>query len=311
MKTSQTRPSGSLSGLIQVLQGMAIGVANVIPGVSGGTIAVLVGVYDRLIEALADFFSRTPRWFASLFFLLRIAMGAVIGIVVFVRAVNYAFAHHELTATLFFVGLVLGSVPVLFSLSGSRRPGKAAAAAFVFTALVVIAMGIMQPEQSGRIITRLTPLDSLLLFITGLFSLATMIIPGVSAAFILLVMGYYDTLRLAVEQLNIPVLMVFFLGGVIGLLSVSKFIRFLLHRYHHVTYFAILGLVFGSVFTLWPRQGISFDAAGAAGLFSLLAGGAVAVVLGKRPGGPRDGLAASPEPEQPVRQENPAPGNDA
>ncbi|MFW5801369.1 MAG: DUF368 domain-containing protein [Spirochaeta sp.] len=294
--TADNRPQRrGLYGFAQVLQGMAIGVANVIPGVSGGTIAVLIGVYDRLINALAEFFSRSPKWLSSFIFLVKITMGALIGIMLFIRAINFAFAHYETPTTLFFVGLVLGSVPVLFSLSGSRRPRISAIAAFLLTAAAVVAMGILQPEGSGRVITSLTLQDSLLLFVTGMFALATMIVPGVSGAFILLVAGLYDTLRFAAEQMNIPVLAVFFAGGVVGLLSISKLIRFLLQRHHHVTYFAIIGLVFGSAITLWPEGGIPFDAAGGFGLFSLLLGGVLAVVLGKRPGGPKDGLASAPE----------------
>lgn len=275
-----------------VLQGMAIGVANVIPGVSGGTIAVLVGVYDRLIEALAAFFSRSPRWLGSFVFLTKLALGAVIGILLFARVIDYAFTNHEVPTLLFFVGLVLGSVPVLYSLSGSSRPRPAAILAFAATAATLTLIGIIQPEETSQVITHLTLPNALLLFTTGLMSLATMIIPGLSASFVLLLMGVYPTLLRAVNELNIAVLGIFFIGGVIGLLAVSKMIRFLLHRYHHVTYFAILGLVFGSAVTIWPTGGISFDASGLIGLTSLLAGGGLAVVLGKRPGGPKDGLAA-------------------
>lgn len=281
-------------GLSGVLQGMAIGVANVIPGVSGGTIAVLVGAYDRLIESLADFFSRSPRWLGSFIFLLRIALGAIIGILLFIRVINYAFAHFETPATLFFVGLVLGSVPVLYSLAGTRRPSVPAVIAFIAAAAAVTAMGVLQPEAAGTAITSINPTTIPILLVTGAFGLAAMIIPGVSGAFILLALGQYDTLRFAVDQLNIAVLAVFFAGGVIGLLSVSKLIRFLLHRFHHVTYFGILGLVFGSAITLWPRGGVSLDAAGAAGIASLLVGAALAVLLGARRGGPKDGLAADP-----------------
>lgn len=281
-----------MGSIINIFQGLAIGIANVIPGVSGGTIAVLVGIYEQLIEALADFFSPTGKRISSLMLLSRIALGAMIGILLFTRLIDFVFSNHSLQATLFFIGLVLGSVPVLYRLSGRIRPGFPAIAAFLLAAAAVSVTGFLRPAGSDIIINTIDPASAIQLFVSGFFTLATMIIPGISGAFVLLAMGMYKTIVNAVNDLNILLLGIFFIGGVAGVLSLSKLIRFLLARFHHVTYFGILGLVFGSAVTLWPKEPLVLDAAGMIGIFCLLAGAALAVGLGKIKAGKQTDMQA-------------------
>ncbi|GAB6090698.1 DUF368 domain-containing protein [Spirochaeta dissipatitropha] len=266
--------------VFQVFQGMAIGIANVIPGVSGGTVAVILGIYDRLIESLADFFSRSGRWLFSFVFLLRIGMGAVMGVLLFSRLIDYLFTSVPVPTTLFFIGLVLGSVPLLLALSGKGKPGLSGILACLLTAAGIIILGNLQPEGGSRLIIELSASDAFLLFAAGALSLATMIIPGVSASFVLLVMGVYPSLLRAVNTLDLIFLGIFFAGGLVGILAVSKAIRALLRKHHKTSYYGILGLVLGSAVSLWPSSEIQMDLNTAIAFVCLIAGTALAVFFG-------------------------------
>ncbi len=267
--------------LLNVIQGMAIGIANIIPGVSGGTVAVLIGIYEKLINAISNLTSNTQERLGSFIYLAKIAAGAAISILLFTRAIEAAFANFPIPTTLFFIGLVLGSIPVLILLSGKRLPSLPASIAFVLAAGTVIAISFFQPENSSKIISDLNLSTTVLLFFSGFFSLAAMLIPGISGAFILLLVGTYRSFASAVNTYNIAVLAVFALGGIIGLLSLSRLIRYLLQKHHHTSYFGILGLVFGSAIALWPQESLGMDPQTGIGSLFLLIGVAAAILLGK------------------------------
>ncbi len=241
-----------LEPVVNAAKGTLIGAANTIPGVSGGTLAVVTGIYDRLVEAIAHFFRGPGGWKANVRFLTPVVIGVAIGILAFARVVDFFLQNYPDQTAFFFIGLILGSLPFIVKtgLVGRFRPAYVPAGVLPFGVLLVMALAGRPPQTEP--ITTVTAVTALILFGGGALSSATMVIPGISGSFILLVIGLYSTLITAARDLDAAVLGVFMTGAVLGIIIISKLIAFLLERYHGVTYTAIVGLVLGSTVTLWP-----------------------------------------------------------
>ncbi|MFW5684240.1 MAG: DUF368 domain-containing protein [Spirochaetota bacterium] len=247
MNRRVTRP------LINALKGSLIGAANTIPGVSGGTIAVITRLYDELIASVSGFFK--TGWKKNTAFLLPVIGGVALGIVLFAQVVDFFLVSYPAQTAFFFMGLILGSVPFLIKVTLRERFKPAYAVPFVIAFGLLIVMTIVGRPPAGEPITELTLVSALLIFLAGVISSATMIIPGVSGSFVLLLIGMYATFIRSVRDLNLPVLAVLVPGFIVGIVLVSKVINYLLSRYHGLSYWAIIGLVLGSVPAIWPRTG--------------------------------------------------------
>jgi putative membrane protein len=241
-----------LEPVVNAAKGALIGAANTIPGVSGGTLAVVTGIYDRLVEAIAHFFRGPGGWKAHVRFLTPVVIGVALGILAFARVVDFFLQTYPDQTAFFFMGLILGSLPFIVKtgLAGRFRPVYVPAGLLTFGVLLVMALAGRPPQTEP--ITTVTAVTALILFGGGALSSATMVIPGISGSFILLVIGLYSTLITAARDIDAAVLGVFMAGAVLGIIIISKLIAFLLERYHGITYSAIVGLVLGSTVTLWP-----------------------------------------------------------
>lgn len=233
------------------LKGSLIGAANTIPGVSGGTIAVITRLYDGLIESVGAFFK--TGWKKNLSFLLPIVLGVVVGIALFARVVDFFLASYPVETAFFFMGLILGSVPALFKITVQERFHPVYVVPFLLAFGLLVAMALVGRPPASEPITIVTVQSGIRIFLTGVISSATMIIPGVSGSFVMLLIGMYSTFIAAINDLNLPVLALLVPGFILGIVLVSKVIRALLHRFHSVTYWAIIGLVLGSILAIWPR----------------------------------------------------------
>jgi putative membrane protein len=236
---------------LNAAKGSLIGAANTIPGVSGGTIAVITRLYDELIASVSGFF-RTG-WKRNTAFLLPVVVGVAVGIVLFARIVDFFLTDYPAQTAFFFMGLILGSVPYLVKVTLRERVKPVYAIPFVIALGLLVVMSVIGRPPASEPITSVTLQNVLWIFLAGVVSSATMIIPGVSGSFVLLLIGMYSTFIRAARDLNLPVLAVLVPGFIVGIVLVSKVINLLLTRYHGVSYATILGLVLGSVVAIWPR----------------------------------------------------------
>ncbi len=260
-------------------KGTAIGAANTVPGVSGGTIAVVTGIYDRLVEAIGDFFS--PRWRQHVLIVAPVLIGAVIGIAAFAWVIELGLERAPEQTFFVFVGLIAGSIPFVAQQVREHpvRPHHIVLFLAALAILVVQAIIGSPPMSEAITVVDLTTVVPLLL--AGAVATATMIIPGVSGSFVLLIIGMYATFLQAVRTANVPVLAVLIVGAAVGLVGASKVMSLLLHRFHAATYWVILGLVTGSIVGIWPS--IASWQSALADMAAVAIGGALAVTLGKRP----------------------------
>ncbi len=265
--------------LRNLISGIILGIANIIPGVSGGTMAVVLNLYDPLIAAC-----HPRRWRQNLSFLLTVAAGALTGILLFSRLLAYLLAQHTLATHFFFMGLILGSIPMIYQRAKGGR-------SWHWWDLIpfLIALGVMLltvlgqgAEAQQQVVTQLTPWVFLRLMVVSLISTFAMILPGISGSFMLLVMGSYTTVLTAIGQWNLPILLPVALGVVLGLVVGTQIIRVLLERFTHPTYVAILGLVVGSLFSVYP--GFSWGGEGIVAVVLLLAAAAGAYLFSRQEG---------------------------
>ncbi|GAA0123172.1 MULTISPECIES: DUF368 domain-containing protein [Clostridium] len=265
-----------MKNLINFFKGMVIGIANIIPGVSGGTMAVVLNIYDKLISSVSDILKG---WKKNLIFLLPIGIGAGTGIVVFSKLIKTLLETKPIPTNFFFIGLIIGSIPMIGKKALESKFKISSIIPFVITFGILIALSvIMPPEANVDIIRKLTVNSFIQLLLAGIVGASAMVVPGISGSFILLLIGLYTTVITAVAEFNIPLLIPIGIGVIIGIIFTTKIIDKLLNKFPQPTYFAILGLVIGSVFSIYP--GFVFNGDGIIAIIAMISGIILAYFLG-------------------------------
>ncbi len=258
--------------IILALKGIAVGIANAVPGVSGGTIAVVTKIYDELLGSLTP---NIKRLIKKLPFLIPVGVGMLIGIFLASKVLGFLFETYNVPTQLFFVGVILGSIPMIYKeCTKERRLSPVCAVPFLVGAAVMIAMFFIKPDDFSGITGEFNLLNGVIFFLSAVIAAAAMIVPGVSGALMLKVMGCYDAAVMAVNELNIPVLLIFAAGAVVGIFAAAGIISMLLKKFRRGTYCFISGLIIGSIPSIFPSE-FSFNAQGIIGIILLAIGLAV------------------------------------
>ena len=251
--------------LIWVAKGVVIGIANIIPGVSGGTLAITLGIYERLIKAISHFFTNLKE---NIKFLVPIAVGAVLSLLILSNVIGYALDHYPIPTTLLFVGLIFGGVPLLYRHVKTEKKSGSNLLIFFITFAIVTIFAFLKEGNFSVDLSNLNLFGYILLFIVGMVAAATMVIPGISGSFMLMLLGYYQPIINTIRNLtrfddltkSFMILIPFGIGVLVGIVLIAKLIEFLLEKYGVKTYFGILGFVLASVLTLiYGLFGNSFD----------------------------------------------------
>ena len=227
-----------------------MGISDLIPGVSGGTIAFILGIYDRLLTSISGFFSR--EWKKHIGFLLPLGIGIGLTLLLFSRVIDFLLKNYPQPTQFFFLGLIIGVIPFISKQAGVRKNFKFGH--FILLLIVGAALAttaFIKPADSA-VITSLTMQNTVGLFFAGWLGSMAMLLPGVSGSFVLLLLGVYSTAINALSTLNIPIIIVIGAGVIIGFIVSSRVIHFLLERFTHATFAAIIGLIIGSVFVIYP-----------------------------------------------------------
>jgi putative membrane protein len=239
--------------LILFLKGVAMGAANVIPGVSGGTVALVAGIYQRLIDALRAIDLHTlklvgrRRWAEAagridLRFLVALGAGMAISLMSLARLLSWALARFPVETWAFFFGLILGSVWFVGSTVGRWRGGPIAA----FLAGLVLAAGIafLPPAAPNP--------HPVYLLLCGVAAVVSMLLPGLSGSYVMLLMGNYKLVLDAISEARILVLLWVGTGMVLGLAAFSRLISYLYRRHRDLTVALLTGFILGSLLIIWP-----------------------------------------------------------
>ena len=236
------------------LKGFAMGVANVIPGVSGGTIALLTGIFERLINALKSFdveavrllFKFKFKEFAQhvdFGFLVAVFLGVGVSIISVAKLLEFLFQSYPVYVWSFFFGLIL--VSVWFVGKSIGKIDVPAAISFVAGAVIAFGLSVMNPATENTAFWYL--------IICGAVAICSMILPGLSGSFVLILMGNYQLIMIyAVSHFDMGIIIPVGIGVVVGLLAFSHFLSWLLSRYARQTMAVLTGFIFGSLGTIWP-----------------------------------------------------------
>ena len=277
-----------MNAIKNLIRGAVIGIANIIPGVSGGTMAVLLGIYDKLINAISLSKENIKKNWK---FLLFIGLGVAIGIVAFANILEYCTANYNVPTQFAFIGLILGSFPFLWKITVSKKKfSPINIMPFIIACGSMFVISTLNPQ--GNIAqTQMSFSLGIILIVLGTVASISMIIPGLSGSFMLKAFGQYDTVTEAISRLSkfykdgfsiddILILVTFGIGALIGIIGGAKLISVALKKFHQGIYSAILGLVVGSVFVIFPKE-FAFNTQGYIAIGTFLIGAGIALVMGK------------------------------
>ena len=250
----QRRP---IDYVIITLKGMAMGAADVVPGVSGGTIAFISGIYEELITSINNvnfsllktlkkdgFLAAWKQLNGSFLFALIIGIG--ISLLSLVKGILWLLENEPVLLWSFFFGLVLASILFI---------GKQITKWKIATVILLLISAFV-----AFYITSLSALSTndswWFLFLSGALAICAMILPGISGAFILLLLGAYKPILDAIDNRDFKTIAIVGLGAIVGLLSFSRVLKWLFKHYHNLTLAILTGFVLGSLNKIWPWKKI-------------------------------------------------------
>ena len=237
-----------------------MGAANVIPGVSGGTVAFITGIYERLLNAIKSFDMTAIRLIKKkrigdflkhidFAFLFVLGLGVLVSIVTLAKVLKDSFENYPIYTSAVFFGLIALSV-----LSVARMVKKWNVLCYLFLLIgcgIAVSLSLLDQAPENR--------EYWYLAICGVVAMCSMIMPGVSGSFVLLLMGNYILILDSVNKLReqkwndaLPIIIPVGVGAVIGVAVLSRFLSWLFKKYHDIATALITGFVAGSLAILWP-----------------------------------------------------------
>ena len=252
MKTSQKKY------FFVSLKGMAMGAADVVPGVSGGTIAFITGIYEELIttisnvdfslinvlrkEGLAAFWKKLNGNF-----LASLLTGILISVFSLMKLTSYLIENHPIYIWSFFFGLVLASI--WFVGKQIEKWNFLYIVSLIIAACVAFGITLLTPSNEEASLPYL--------FLSGALAICAMILPGISGAFILVLLGTYETISTAVSNLDFTKVAVVGAGAIIGILSFSRLLKWLFNNYKNLVLAILTGFITGSLNKIWPWKEVT------------------------------------------------------
>jgi putative membrane protein len=280
--------------LVLLVKGMAYGITHIIPGLGGSLVLILLGVYERFVDAAGNLFVKRDHWKEYLRFLIPLGLGMVIGMVVLAKLIGFLMEDYAAPTQFFFMGLVIGTIRSVLLMCKGLKPTAGRVAALVVALAVVFAVRFLNPGASeGGDGADLSGLGGALYnllasFLGGVASVT----PGLDGSYMLMLMRTYNPVIAAVGgvmdalqafdlgAISWAILITTGVGAVAGILLFSKVMDTILRRARGVAYYAILGLVAGSLYGLWPSS-IPAGTSVLACFLTFVAGVAAAVLLSR------------------------------
>jgi len=246
--------------LILFLKGMGMGAADVVPGVSGGTIAFISGIYEELIDSIKSIDGKALKLF-FLFkwvdfwkvingkFLITVLFGIIVSVFSLAKLISYLLETQSIKIWSFFFGLVI--ISAITILREIKKWNIGVGFMLLFGIAIAYYITIASPSA--------TPNEWWFIILSGAIAICAMILPGISGAFILLILGKYEYITGALQEVNLPIIALFVLGCVFGLLSFVRVISWVLKKYYYLAVALLSGFMIGSLNKVWPwKEAISF-----------------------------------------------------
>lgn len=244
--------------LILFIKGIVLGVAFVIPGVSGGTLAVLMGIYEELIEAASNFYKSIADFKKYIMYLLPIGLGIIFSVAVFAKLIKFGLDKAPIITILIFLGMIIVGIPALVRNVKGTKINLKDMTLMLVGLIIVISMLIFHKSNSNVVLTNMSITGYITLLLVGAIAAVTMVVPGISGSFTLMLIGYYEPILNLVNDItsfknlgpNLILIFIFMLGVFIGIIFISKIIEWCLKHYKRETYYAIIGFVLSSIISV-------------------------------------------------------------
>ncbi len=239
--------------ILLYVKGLAMGAADTVPGVSGGTVAFITGIYEELLDSIKsvnlDALQLLKKGqFNSLWkhvngnFLLVLLAGVFTSLLTLSRLITWLLATYPIQLWSFFFGLII--ISAILVTKEIRKWSATVVLAGIIGTVIAYVVTVVSPAQ--------TPDALWFIFLAGAIAICAMILPGISGAFILLLFVKYEYILNAVKEFNLPVILVFGLGCIVGILSFARVVSWLLDRYYNVAVSLLAGFMIGSLNKVWP-----------------------------------------------------------
>lgn len=235
------------------LKGIAMGAADVVPGVSGGTIAFISGIYQELIDSINRINLKAlkilktegikPAWkYVNGSFFVALFLGIGISILSLAKGIKYLLANEPIGVWSFFFGLMLASI--LFLSKDIKKWNITTVLTLIIAVLVAYYITTIPPLANGN--------GLFYMFFAGALAICAMILPGISGAFILVLLGAYHSVLSAIDNFDLKIITVLGLGAITGILSFSKILKWLFENKRNTTMAGLTGFIIGSLNKVWP-----------------------------------------------------------
>ncbi|HEC87351.1 MAG TPA: DUF368 domain-containing protein [Thermoplasmatales archaeon] len=248
--------TGKNKPLILFLKGLLMGSADIIPGISGGTIALITGIYDDLVFTIKsidprflvypflalykrDYLKMAKKTFFSIDFkfLLPLVSGITTAFLILAQIIHFMLANYDIYVYSFFLGLIIASAAILYIRMEKRNLLYLIPLTLgILLAYVFLSLSEIQLNHSLPVI-----------FVSGIVSICAMILPGISGAFIMLLLGQYNYMINALKSFSVIPITVYLSGAVMGIISFSHVLSFLIKRYRFVTLSFLIGIMIGGL----------------------------------------------------------------
>jgi len=239
--------------LLLFLKGIGMGAADIVPGVSGGTIAFITGIYEELINSIKNINLKAIKLLFSFklvefwktvngTFLLSVVLGMAISAFSLAKVLEYLLNHYPVLVWSFFFGLIIAST--VYVAKTIKRWNATTILAGIAGTLIAYCITIISPTEANP--------TYWFIFLSGAIAICAMILPGISGSFILVLLGMYKFILEAIGNLQFSILFIFFAGDVVGIISFSNVLSWLLKKYHNQTIALLTGFMVGSLNKVWP-----------------------------------------------------------
>ncbi|WP_096154022.1 DUF368 domain-containing protein [Bacillus sp. FJAT-45066] len=233
-----------------ILRGVAVGITETVPGISGSTVAMILGIYERLIYSLSILTTKHRK--EALPFLCTFGTGMVIGFAISIFIIDYLLSNYRTPTLTFFIGIIVGFLPYLWKETLDHSKNKLTFKHYIIMLLFlsIVVFGQFFSGMNQIDLNNLSIADYILFAIAGFFASTALVLPGLSGALILTILGIYEIATASLMSFDLPIILAIGSGIVLGVLLTSKLIRYLLENYTAETYAAIIGLVSGSIYAI-------------------------------------------------------------
>lgn len=237
------------------LKGFVMGIANIIPGISGGTLALTLGIYEKLIDIISHF---TKNIKENIKFIILLGSGIVLSILLFSNIISYCLENYRFPTILFFIGIIIGGLPLLLKkVKGTSNISNYIIFSITFMIIMIMTFASVKDNNISLSVINIGTIIGL--FISGVIAATTMILPGISGSFMLMLFGYYTPIVNAISDLsklnnilhNLIILGFLGMGILLGIFASAKAIEALLKKYEIKTYYGILGFVVASIISIF------------------------------------------------------------